>query len=60
VPDIKLEPKVESINELNDEEGLKSGKPNEPVTKEKLTYLRYFRLVTHRKRNGNKINGNKK
>ena len=24
----------------------------EPVTKEKLQYLRYFRLVTHRKRNG--------
>jgi hypothetical protein len=55
-----LEPKVESINELKDEEGLKSGKPYEPVTKEKLTYLRYFRLVTHRKRNGNKMDGNKK
>ena len=24
----------------------------EPTTKEKLRYLRYFRLVTHRKRNG--------
>ena len=24
----------------------------EPVTKEKLRYLRYFRLVSHRKRNG--------
>ena len=24
----------------------------EPVTKEKLRYLRYFRLITHRKRNG--------
>ena len=24
----------------------------EPTTKEKLQYLRYFRLVTHRKRNG--------
>ncbi len=55
-----MEPKVESINELKDEEGLKSGKPYEPVTKEKLTYLRYFRLVTHRKRNGNKMDGNKK
>jgi hypothetical protein len=30
----------------------------EPTTKEKLRYLRYFRLVTHRKRNGkyNKYN----
>ena len=26
----------------------------EPNTKEKLRYLRYFRLVTHRKRNGKK------
>ena len=24
----------------------------EPVMKEKLKYLRYFRLVTHRKKNG--------
>ena len=27
----------------------------EPNTKEKLRYLRYFRLVTHRKRNGEYI-----
>ena len=31
----------------------------EPTTKEKLRYLRYFRLVTHRKRNGvyKRLNG---
>jgi hypothetical protein len=27
-------------------------KPEVPLSKEKLKYLRYFRLVTHRKRNG--------
>ncbi len=30
--------------------------PQQVVTKEKLRYLRYFRLVTHRKRNGNYTN----
>ena len=50
--DIKLESPPSNEDELKDEEGLKSAKSNEPVTKEKLRYLRYFRLVTHRKRNG--------
>ena len=27
-------------------------KAGEPVSREKLKYLRYFRLVTHRKRHG--------
>ena len=35
-------------------------RPNfvEPNTKEKLRYLRYFRLITHRKRNGMYANSN--
>ena len=41
----QLKPGSDSDNNSQEDKG-------EPLSKEKLKYLRYFRLVTHRKRNG--------
>ena len=41
----QLKPGSDSDNNSQEDKG-------EPLSKKKLKYLRYFRLVTHRKRNG--------
>ena len=40
---------------LLDEKDLFVEPAQEPLSKEKLKYLRYFRLVTHRKKNGTEL-----